>query len=470
MSGITIEEAVQKLDFREEIGNERYSDTLVCEVEELVGCALPEDLRWYLLNCGSRELAEDCGHAMYQKEDAQFVLEFTSVESAVFIKNRYDDHVEASKGRQFVLPLDKFVPIATIEGNGAPFRYRVLANLSPDEFGSIWTDKIVNRYDDEESSDPVRICDSFADFLCRFGDRGALQDSANSHNRAILDGYLADYIPLGHAAPNTGETPTSIIRQLLKDADQFVYDGAQNVVHRVYKGAYPIASFEEFVEKAGFYAYRTRPVHGRASGFIRQDTRFSDPIPSQPATSLSGISDRFWDMTATSKLLNGLEIRETFLLCQIDGIWSILERLSSVIDPVKIKKLGTFVFDELGYWRTVRKLKPAFLELPAEILVDGLEDSLDEAKIDTIRNVIEDAALRGPIETALRGLKDGSWGDHHDTTLLENERDVWQLVKRTGHHVHFQEDAVHVNLATRLDDEHHVSMVLKDGTLKLKDY
>ncbi len=470
MSELEIEKTVKDLAFEESWGDEQYQEELVSEIEALFGHALPQDMRWFLLNYGSLKLGYDDGWAIYQKGEAQFPLRFEQVENSVFIKNRYQSYLDNDEGCHLPFPAENFFPFSKVTGTHAPFSYRLLVNLNAEDYGSIWAVEPFQQYDNPKPSKAVRVAQSFTELLKDLGAFHDLDGLAKEHNFANLLRYAAAYTPSEKAKPNVAESPVAVVRQLLEGATTFVYDGAQSVVHRNGKGSGAVVSMAGFTEGAEFFAYQTKPIHGRATDFARFETVFSDPTPSDPLIWQRKLPDRFWEVTATSKMSNGCEIRETFLLAKIDRKWSILERLTSDVDAVKVKNFGTLTYDDLGFWKTARKIKPAFLGLPAEMHVEGVEDTLDEPTIERARAFLDDESLKDPIGGALRSLQHGPWADHHDTTLLEQEEDIWKLVKKTGHYVRFQGPLVQIDLSTRLDDEHHISIVFEDGAVRLKDF
>ena len=127
-----------------------------------------------------------------------------------------------------------------------------------------------------------------------------------------------------------------------------------------------------------------------------------------------------------SRIGDGLALREEFLLYHDEATarWTIVRRLTSAIDEVKVKGLGTFAFDSSDGWRLTKAVAPAWSERKAALHVDGGEEALTPGRIGFVREIVGNDGFRAAFEAHVFTLYVERFRPEFEA-MPEDEKEEW---------------------------------------------
>ena len=376
----------------------QYASETLVDIERRIGRALPDDLRWYLANVGSRQIKYGQRTILVRHADYLHDLVFEPTAEA-FALSDYDQFVAGREGG--LLPHDNklYLPFGQVTGGNPQVSLRLLASLNDENRGSIWVVRTIGFYGDQEPSEPIRIADDLASFLEQIGPDERLSPIAEQNNEELFQRLLAEFTALSDTRPTKAATPGAIIEAFFERPDEFVFDGVRNVEYQYRCSGVRYENAQEVAAAADEYALRLRenPMWIPAP-LQRLDVRIGAPQLFDQSYDLSRRQHGYHLVTVESRVGDGHRLNEEYLLHRNEGGWTMVRRYEAAIDDVRVRGLGTFAFDSTYKWKLKKKVRPAWSDLTVEVHVEGEEDALTPARISFIKQIIGKADFRTTFE------------------------------------------------------------------------
>ncbi|MFN7976432.1 MAG: hypothetical protein U0166_29545 [Acidobacteriota bacterium] len=471
-----IESIVAGLHFEKDAGSScQYPVEIVSACEALVGCPFPEDVRWYLVHVGWRKLDFDHRSMLVRNGDYIYELQFEGAEHQAFCESRYASYLENDEGE--LLPYDarRYFPIGKIEGEINPrVTLRLLVNLNDEDRGSIWGVAPRRSLGDPPST-PIRMAGDLATLLEQIGSTRERHAIATKNNDALFERLLAAYLAKPKVVPTSGEDPAALIRFFHDSRVRTIFDGARNVEYARYASGKRFETAAQVEACARICAVELPKSAAQGSPILRRAVQAGEPVTFDRLFGFD--NESYFVVSVGSTIGDGVRLKEEFLLYhdQPTRLWTIVLRLTSEIDEVKVKGIGTFAYDATSRWQLKKKVTPAWSNLKASLHVDGFEDALTERRIDFVRTIIAKAELRPVFEghvfklyreriypdfEAMPDDEKKDWKKAYPK--LDGPRGIWTLFGNRAA-IHVEDDTTFsLDVDARFDPEHGLSVRVRD--------
>lgn len=458
----------------------QYSADDLAGLESAVGRPLPDDLRWYLLHVGWREIVSGQRTILVPRGDYLLEMEFRAAEHSACVQRQYQDFIAGSEGGRLAHDPRLYVPFGQLKGGGNPqVTLRLLASLNDDNRGSIWAVQAIGHFDDQTPPDPIPLGDDLAAFLAQIGPEKKLRPTAEKHNAHLFARLLRDHVAAPAVMPTRAADAQALIRQVLDQPQEMVFDGARNAEyqHRVYD--------QRFESAAAFAAAAKRfaescdhnptlcppPLH-------RREIKIAAPQPFREVHAFSQGKHGYALVLVESVVGDGHRLKEQYLLHQDKAGWTLVRRHGAAIADVKVKGVGTLGFDATVKWVLKKKVTPAWSEVPVTIRVLGEEDALTPARLALVQEIIANAGFKRDFEASVFGLytrtmypdflampdaEKAAWAKSFPEIRTESQ--IWQLLGKKGEVAVEGDDRFSVQFDASWDPEHGLSLTVQDWNI-----
>lgn len=458
----------------------QYSEADISSLETVIGRPLPDDLRWYLLHVGWREIVSGQRTILVPRGDYLLEMEFKAVEHSAFVRRQYQEFIAGPEGRRLAHDPRLYVPFGQLRGGGNPqVTLRLLASLNDANRGSIWAVQAIGHFDDQTPPEPIPLGDDLAAVLAQIGPEKKLRPVAEKHNAQLFARLLRDHVAAPAVMPTRAADAQALIKQVFDQPQDMVFDGARNVEyqHRVYD--------QRFESAAAFAAAAKRfgenldhnptlcppPLH-------RREIKIAAPQPFQEVHAFSRGKHGFALVAVESVVGDGHRLKEQYLLHQDKAGWTLVRRHAAAIADVKVKGVGTLGFDATEKWVLKKKVTPAWSEIPVTIRVQGEEDALTSARLALVQEIIANAGFKRDVEAsvfrlytqtmypdflALPADEKAAWAKSFPEIRTESQ--IWQLLGKRGEITVEGDDRFTIQFDASWDPEHGLSLRVQDWTI-----
>lgn len=455
----------------------RYSDSDISALEAAVGCALPADMRWYLLHVGWREILSGQRTLLVPRGDYLLELEFKAAEHHAFTLREYQAFIDGPEGRRLAHDPKRYVPFGQLKGGGSPqVALRLLVSLNDDNRGSIWAVRAIGHFDDQTPPDPIKLSDDLAGFLAQIGPEKKLHPVAEKQNAQLFGRLLREDLAAPAVAPTVAPDADALIRDFFERPRDLVFDGARNVEyqHRVYGQCFESAA--EFAAAAKRFAESLDHNPDLCPPPLRRrDIRIAAPQPFREDHAFSQGKHGYALVRVESVVGDGHRLTEQYLLHQDKAGWTLVRRYAASIADVKVKGVGTLGFDAPQKWVLKKKVTPAWSERPVAIRVEGEEDALTPARLAFVQEIMAHADFRREFEghvfrlytqkmypefLAMPDDEKAEWAKSFPE--IRSESEIWPLLGKSGVVAVAGDDRFTVQFDASWDPEHGLSLAVDD--------